>query len=408
MIKCRDVWVQYHREVRRTLKGATLEFFKSKKESTPFWGLREISFEVRKGEILGVVGVNGSGKTTLLKVLSRVLEPDRGQVQVNGRVCPLLELGTGFEPELSGAENVYLNAAILGIKKRDIQKRFQSIVEFAELQDFIDTPMKHYSSGMKMRLGFAVAIHGDPEVLLIDEGLAVGDLAFQKKCIDAILELKNKGITIVYVSHTMDSIKHLCNSAIWLHNGQMQAAGDVSTVVDGYLEASDKKEKQQMEDKWEKVQTVIDPEQKPRDVEVKEVAFLDGNRRPTNLYNPFDKMIVEIHFLARSKISNPIFGIAIHRLDGIHICGPNTRECEYPLDYIEGEGTVEFCIPSLRLLSGIYLFTVGIFDSAHIHSYDYKDRAFRFEVKRNNLKGHRGLVAMEYQWSFIAGKTRSS
>ncbi|MFQ5715910.1 MAG: ABC transporter ATP-binding protein [Nitrospinales bacterium] len=405
MIKCQDVWVQYTRTIGRTLKRATLDLFKSKGESVHFWGLREINFELRKGDVLGVVGVNGSGKTTLLKTLCGVLQPDRGQVQVNGRICPLLELGTGFEPELSGGENIYLNGTILGIKKKDIQKRFRDIVEFAELEDFIDTPLKHYSSGMKMRLGFAIAIQGDPEVLLVDEGLSVGDLAFQKKCVDAVLELKKKGITIVYVSHTMDSIQHMCSSAIWLHKGRMEAVGEVSEVVGGYLEASDKKEKEQMVTKWEKVQGTLASEQKPRGVEVKEVAFLDGNKRPARLYNPFDTMIVAIRFLARTKINNPIFGVAIHRMDGIHICGPNTRECGFSVESIEGEGTLELCIPSLKLLSGIYLVTVGIFDSAHVHSYDYRDRAFRFEVKHNSLKGQRGLVAMEYEWNFVPGET---
>lgn len=399
MIRCEQVWLQFRRRMRQTLKSAALGLFNKDAESVDFWGLRDISFEVRKGEIMGVVGVNGSGKTTLLRILCGVLRPDRGRMAVDGRICPLLEVGTGFEPELSGRDNVFLNGAVLGIKKTDLQKCFDSIVDFAELDEFIDTPLKHYSSGMKMRLGFSIAIHGAPDVLLVDEALSVGDLAFQAKCLDAIARLKERGITTLFVSHTMDTVKHLCSSAIWLHQGEIRALGDVTTVVNGYLKESDQREKAQMERHWNQIRTTIDPRQKPLVVSVDTVRFLDKDRNPTIRFDPLDPLIAEIGYTAREKIKNPIFGIAIHRADGVHICGPNTRECEYEMECIEGRGVVEFSIRSLKLLSGVYLLTVGVFDADHVHAYDYRDRAFRFEVEYTPLKGQRGLVLMEYGWN---------
>ncbi len=387
--------------LRQALKNTALQIFNKGTEAVDFWGLRDISFSVGKGEVMGVVGVNGSGKTSLLKVLGGVLRPDRGSVHLGGHVCPLLEVGTGFEKQLSGRDNIFLNGAVLGIKKSDLKARYNQIVEFAELENFIDTPLKHYSTGMRMRLGFAIAMHGNPEILLVDEVLAVGDLAFQKKCIDAINQLRGRGMTILFVSHTMDTIKHLCTSALWLHEGESKAQGDVDSVVEAYLKETDRREKEQMEKKWEPVsqQTSIDQPV----VCIHNVKFLDKNRKPVLYYRPFEEMIAAIHFTAQEKISRPIIGVAIHRADGVHICGPNTGECEYPLDCIEGDGMMEFRIPSLTLLSGIYYMTVGVFDTAHIHSYHYRDRAYRFEVEYTSIKGHRGLVAMVYEWNFIPG-----
>ena len=181
MVECENVWLQFNRSVRRgkSVLGAFSEYLKPKAESSPFWALSEVTFKVRPGQALAIIGSNGSGKSTLLKILAGILKPDRGHAKVEGRIFPFLELGTGFEPELSGAENIFMNGAIMKIKKKDLRKRFDKIVEFAELEDMIETPLKHYSSGMQMRLGFAIAMHGDPEILLIDEILAVGDAAFQ-------------------------------------------------------------------------------------------------------------------------------------------------------------------------------------------------------------------------------------
>jgi len=203
-----------------------------------FWALKDVSFEVKQGEVVGVIGRNGAGKSTLLKILSRITEPTEGEARIHGRVGSLLEVGTGFHPELTGRENIYLNGAILGMKRAEIQARFDDIVGFAEVAKFIDTPVKHYSSGMYMRLAFAVAAHLEPEILVIDEVLAVGDLAFQKKCLGKMREVARTGRTVLFVSHNMTAIRNLCSRVVWLQHGKVNRVGRVADVIGDYLKSS--------------------------------------------------------------------------------------------------------------------------------------------------------------------------
>lgn len=200
-----------------------------------FWALREVSFEIRAGETFGIIGPNGAGKSTVLKLMARILEPTSGEVKVRGRISPLLELGAGFHPELTGRENVYLNAALFGVSQAEAQERYDEIVQFSELQDFVDVPLKHYSSGMYMRLGFAVAANIVPDVLLVDEVLAVGDEAFQRKCFRKIEEFRTEGRTIVFVSHDLDTVRRICPRTLWLDQATVQAMGPTDAVVDAYL-----------------------------------------------------------------------------------------------------------------------------------------------------------------------------
>src|SRR5580692_5098064 len=206
----------------------------SRNGPTHFWALRDVSFELKEGEVLGLIGRNGAGKTTLLKILSRVTQPTVGRAEIRGRVGSLLEVGTGFHPELTGRENTYLNGAILGMGKKEIDRKFDEIVAFAEVEDFIDTPLKHYSTGMQMRLAFAVAAHLEPETLLIDEVLAVGDLAFQKKCLGKMSEVASGGRTIIFVSHQLNQIRRLCEKVIWLDHGKIFQSGPTPEVTGAY------------------------------------------------------------------------------------------------------------------------------------------------------------------------------
>jgi len=201
------------------------------------WALKDISYEINKGEVLGIIGKNGAGKSTLLKILSRITEPTSGIIEIDGRVSSLLEVGTGFHPELTGRENIYLNGAVLGMRKKEIEKKFDEIVNFAEIEKFIDTPVKRYSSGMYVRLAFAVAAHLEPEVLLVDEVLAVGDIAFQKKCLGKMEDVAKGGRTVIFVSHNMGAIRNLCNNAIWLDNGGIKKKGPVDEVIRDYEES---------------------------------------------------------------------------------------------------------------------------------------------------------------------------
>jgi lipopolysaccharide transport system ATP-binding protein len=199
------------------------------------WALKDVSFEVQRGEVVGIIGRNGAGKSTLLKILSRITEPTEGRAEIHGRVGSLLEVGTGFHPELTGRENIYLNGAILGMKKAEIERKFDEIVAFAEIEKFMDTPVKHYSSGMYVRLAFAVAAHLEPEILLVDEVLAVGDAAFQKKCLGKMGDVAREGRTVLFVSHNMDAVRRLCSRAVWLDNGQIKEMGETARCVSAYL-----------------------------------------------------------------------------------------------------------------------------------------------------------------------------
>jgi len=215
------------------LKEALLDIFKPA-ATEEFWALDDVSFEIKKGETIGIIGPNGSGKSTILKLMAGVMVPSRGNVEIAGKIAPLIELGAGFHPELTGRENIYLNGSILGMKQKEIDKKFKSIVDFSELHEFIDTPVKHYSSGMYMRLGFSIAISIEPEILLIDEILAVGDIAFQQRCMEKMNEFKKNGVTIVFVSHSLGAIKDFCQRAIWLEGGKMKEEGKPEKVIAAY------------------------------------------------------------------------------------------------------------------------------------------------------------------------------
>jgi len=221
-----------------TLQEFVIRIATGKRGSTEeLWALKEVDFEVREGETFGIVGPNGAGKSTILKLMVRIIEPTLGQVVVNGRISPLLEVGAGFHPDLTGRENTYLNAALFGLSRRETEVRFDEIVQFSELSDFIDVPLKHYSAGMYMRLGFAVAVNVDPAILLIDEVLAVGDEAFQRKCVAKIEEFQREGHTIIYVSHALSTVAEMCHRALWLDQGRVRAIGSADQVVEEYLES---------------------------------------------------------------------------------------------------------------------------------------------------------------------------
>ncbi|MCL6444423.1 MAG: ABC transporter ATP-binding protein [Alicyclobacillus sp.] len=231
-----DVWKRFRvfRNKTYSLKEKVIHWSWQRPEQ--YWVLKGVSFEVPQGTTLGLIGRNGSGKSTLLKILSRILYPTSGHIHINGRVSTLLELGAGFHPDFSGIENIFLNASILGLSRKEIIRRIDDIVSFSELEEFIDSPVRNYSSGMYMRLGFSIAVHADPDVLFMDEVLAVGDIQFQQKCIDRIRQLQADGKTIILVTHSPDQVKSLCGSAIWLESGEVRAIGDAAEVVDQYLE----------------------------------------------------------------------------------------------------------------------------------------------------------------------------
>ncbi|MFM8312994.1 MAG: polysaccharide ABC transporter ATP-binding protein, partial [Deltaproteobacteria bacterium] len=266
-----------------------------------FWALKDISFKIDRGDRVGVIGRNGAGKSTLLKILSRITEPTTGRIKITGRVASLLEVGTGFHPELSGRENIFLNGAILGMSRKEIQKKFDEIVSFAEVEKFLDTPVKRYSSGMYVRLAFAVAAHLEPEILIVDEVLAVGDAQFQKKCLGKMEEVSSKeGRTVLFVSHNMGAVRGLCSKAIWLNSGVVQSYGRASEIVGNYLGAVTESE-----------DLLTKSEDLSRGFSFRRVVVRNSNSTATKILKPAEPFTVEIHYRAVDRIERPHFWIDI-------------------------------------------------------------------------------------------------
>ncbi|MCJ7735865.1 MAG: ABC transporter ATP-binding protein, partial [Anaerolineae bacterium] len=336
-------------------------FRRRRQDREEFWALRNVSFEIQRGETVGLIGANGTGKSTVLKLISRIVEPTSGEIEVTGRVGALLELGAGFHPDLTGRENIYLNASIQGLSRDEVRSKFDEIVDFAELHRFIDVPVKHYSSGMYVRLGFSIAVYTEPDILLVDEVLSVGDASFQRKCLNRISSLREKGSTILFVSHDLESIRRLCSRGIWLQDGVVAASGPVEKVIDTYMSAIRREHVESLR------QNSISKNAKrwgSGEIEIVEVELLDALGRPGMMFKTSESIVVRIHFVAHRRIEQPVFGIAIHRDDGMHISGPNTRSSGFDTAVVEGTGYVDYCVEALPLLEGAYELSATAYDTA--------------------------------------------
>ena len=316
------------------------------KQPETFWALHDVSFQIGRGEVVGLIGRNGAGKSTLLKILSRITEPTRGWVEIRGRVGSLLEVGTGFHQELSGRENVFLNGAILGMKRAEIQRKFDEIVAFAEIERFIDTAVKHYSSGMYLRLAFAVAAHLEPEILLVDEVLAVGDAEFQKRCLGKMESVAQQGRTVVLVSHNMGAIQGLCKRALLVEQGGIIAEGKPADVVGQYLESVQPKQLREM---------AIES------LHIEQVVLRDGSGTPCTHFRHGSPMMVDVHYRAESRIEQPYFWIAIVSKYG-HLMGASMLLDGHRPDYIEGRGVIRCVFSQLPLLPQLFTVRIGVQD----------------------------------------------
>ena len=375
----------YH-ERNQQLKASVLRGRRARYED--FWAVQDVSFDVRRGEAFGIIGHNGSGKSTLLKCLAQILRPDSGTITVNGSVSALLELGAGFHPELSGRENVYLNGAILGLSRREIDRRFESIVDFAGLAQFIDTPVKNYSSGMYVRLGFAIAINVDPDILVIDEVLAVGDAAFQKKCADKIAEFRNRGKTIVLVSHGLGDVRSLCERCAWIDHGHLKSLGPAHQVVDEYSGASHEGRDVVVQDgtRWGS-----------GEVQIVSVELLDDSQTSVRFARSGDPLIIRMHYSCSQPVSNAIFGFGLHDLNGVHVTGTNSRRHGRVIPVLDGQGYIDVYIARLALLEGTYELSVAINDWTEQRDIDFIQGAVRFDVLRG-LVVEDGLVSLGCEW----------
>ena len=318
-------------------------------EKRTLWALKDINFEVRPGEVLGLIGHNGAGKSTLLKILSRITEPTDGRIQLFGRIGSLLEVGTGFHPELTGRENIYLNGAILGMSKEKIDRKFDEIVAFSEVERFLDTPVKRYSSGMYVRLAFSVAAHMEPEILLVDEVLSVGDLAFQSKCFKHMRRLKQSGMTILLVSHSMMAVQGACQRSLYLDHGRLVAFGDTEDVIREYQGAVRQREREQ--------ETALQQQQYGTDTkDIRVVGFEmfgdDGRDRRRFKFGEAVRIRMRVH--AAKRVEAPLINFGIKRSDGVIVCNFNNWFDNFRIDFMEGECTLEGWLSPLRLIPAHY------------------------------------------------------
>ncbi|MBV9696016.1 MAG: ABC transporter ATP-binding protein [Gammaproteobacteria bacterium] len=325
------------------------------------WALRDVSFSVQEGEVVGIIGRNGAGKSTLLKILSKITYPTSGRVRARGRVASLLEVGTGFHEELTGRENIFLNGSILGMRKREVEAKLDAIVAFSGVERFIDTPIKRYSSGMRLRLGFAVAAHLEPDVLIVDEVLAVGDAAFQKKCLSAMQDLRGGGRTVLFVSHNMAAVENLCSRAIWISNGQLRQDGTTHDVIESYMGSFASSEDAANE------LSVVDGRRGTGEISFTRVEFLTSQRELQTVTRAGKGVVVRLHYRAREAIERPSFGMRLMTDLGTLVTDTSTwlHGIDIPL-VPAGEGYVELEIDALNLLPGRYFITMWI-DSVLTH-----------------------------------------
>jgi ABC-type polysaccharide/polyol phosphate transport system ATPase subunit len=373
--------------------------------------LDDVSFEVGRGEAFGVIGGNGSGKSTLLKLVAGILQPSAGTVAVDGRVAALIELGAGFHPEISGRENVFINGAVLGLSRREIERRYDSIVDFAGLAGFIDEPVKNYSSGMYVRLGFAVAVHTDPEVLLVDEVLAVGDEAFAHRCLRRIEQMLADGCTLLFVSHALDTVEQLCDRVLWLDGGRRRLLGEPRRTVDAYRQAVAEAEGEEHREQHaaEGEEGGTEGEGDPgsprrwgsREAEVTAVRLLAGEPAEERyLVASGEPLSVEIEVRAGRPLDDFVFGVAVATPRGIECWGTNTELAGFVPGAFSGTATVRVRCPELRLAAGEYLLDVAVHarDGA---PYDYRSRVLGFTVT-SRLRGV-GVYAPDHRWEFAGG-----
>jgi lipopolysaccharide transport system ATP-binding protein len=399
VVRLENASVRYRvpRERIGTFKEYAIRWLQGQVKYESFWALKDVSFDVQRGEVFGLIGRNGAGKSTLLKLVARVLRPTQGRVVVCGRLAPLLEIGAGFHPELTGRENIYLNGAMLGISRHEMNKRFDRIVDFAELWDFIDAPLRTYSSGMWARLGFSVATDVEPDILIIDEILAVGDAAFQHKSSRRIDSFRERGNTILLVSHTMDVIESMCSRAAWLDQGRLVAIGPTKGVVDRYLGRVREVESEQL------AQRLPVPEERrwgSRRIEIVRVRILSQNHQPQTIFSTGEPLVLEMEYHVHRPVESPIFGISIHRSDGLHITGPNTAFDGIELGKVSGEGMVIYTVPSLPLLDGEYSFSVAATNKDDTELFDYHDNLYPFRVDNHGgeIKERFGLLSLHGKW----------
>jgi len=390
-VEVNGLWKKFRlfHERHQYLKAALLKGGRARYED--FWALKDVSFQIPAGSTFGIIGSNGSGKSTLLKCLAGILSPDRGDVGIKGRLAALLELGAGFHPELTGRENIYLNAAILGMTRRDIDENLEEIIEFSGLEMFIDTPVKNYSSGMVVRLGFAVAINVDPEVLLIDEVLAVGDESFQQRCYEKIEEFRRAGRTIVLVSHGLSQITQLCTTTAWIEKGGIRRIGPSLDVVSEYGGESHQAQPRQVGEIGQRWGTM--------EAEILAVDLLDEFNKAC-APETGAPLSIQISYRANVPLDDLVVGLQITDLHGTKVWGTNTKRRAVAIGRTIGDGVVTYSVSELPLLAGTYDLTVAITDVTEVHAFDHWEKRVRFNVFQH-VTFDEGITFVDGAWEIV-------
>ncbi len=382
-----------------------------KKNYEEFKALDDVSFEVKKGEFFGIIGRNGSGKSTLLKIIAGIYRPNKGKMKANGMISPFLELGIGFNPELSGRDNIYLNATVLGLTKKQIDKKFDDIVAFSELKRFIDQKLKNYSSGMQVRLAFSVSIHANRDILLMDEVLAVGDSNFQNKCLEEFNKYRDLGKTVILVSHDISTIQKYCDRAMLLRKGKIKMIGDPEKVGNKYIyqnmsdeekriTTKEKKKNQKIEK--DSVKKVDGKEVKRKIIEIRKVETIDKNKNKKNVFRTGDAIYIKINFkINKYDIKRIDFGIGLYDASNKnHIFGYNTENNDYNVKFKNGKKSVTLIIEKFMLLAGNYYVNVSCFERNSHKILDIKEKIKNIKmyatVKTKDCKGN---IYMEHEWS---------
>jgi ABC-type polysaccharide/polyol phosphate transport system ATPase subunit len=426
-----------HKKQFATLKSALISrsLIKNLRPDETFTALNDVSLTVPKGRTLGVIGRNGSGKSTLLKLVAGITKPSIGTVKVNGRISALIELGAGFHPEISGRENVFINGIMLGLTKREVMQRFDEIVEFAEMKEFIDAPVKNYSSGMYMRLGFAVAIHVDPEVLLVDEVLAVGDEGFTHKCLDKFAEFKRRGKTILLVTHSLGMVERFCDEALWLDSGRIRGSGDPKRIVGAYITDVERQEETELAAGDAKAResagaVIVSPDEPAsavlpdnpvesatgpsdmfrategrwgsREVEITDVALLGADGQIAHVFQSGERVDLRIRMRAPLPIDDFVVGVGIFNAEGVCCYGTNTTIEELASERLHGDTEAVFSIDALDLVEGTYKLDVAI-HKLDGYPYDYHRLLYTFRVKSRAKDV--GIYRPRHSWHFSGDMT---
>jgi lipopolysaccharide transport system ATP-binding protein len=366
-------------------------------EDTPFWALHDVSFQVQQGEVIGIIGRNGAGKSTLLKILSRITQPTSGRARIRGRVGSLLEVGSGFHPELTGRENIYLNGSILGMRKTEIDRKFDEIVAFSETERFLDTPVKHFSSGMYMRLAFAVAAHLEPEILLVDEVLAVGDAAFQRKCLGKMNDVARQGRTVFFVSHNMVAVENLCQRVMLLDKGKLIADGLSAPVIRQYLARADATRPGQKFAPSTRVRSA------PRAIELLSYDLIPKSGAAVRAGEGFT---IRTYFRSHSRVVQPIFSIGIFTVMGVAVFAIHTSDVDYDIPYIEQDGYIDLHISNPNLLPGRYMLHFAFGDSTDPHCHDHLTDAGELTIETADVYGTGKLRSVGWSLLFFAAEWR--